>query len=264
MTLCNAGGQIVDSVSYAELDENASYALDESTGEWSATRRATPGYSNDEAGYEAFSEQQSRTSALIINEVMTGNDTLLSQGHGVYFDWIELETTSDETLDLSGYSITDNLEKAEYCALPSGKLNPGERVVLLCTGDTPLTRCSYGQLALSLNAELEQLYLLDKSGTVVDYLTLIDIPYGASCGRMSGQNGLFYFASPTPGEKNSGGYRLISAQPAASVAPGIYEDTESLTISLFAEGDIYYTLNGKTPTARSNRYDSPSPSRTRR
>jgi len=187
---------------------------------------------------------------------MTGNDSLLEQSQGAYYDWIELTNTSDETIDLSNYSITDNLDKTEYCAL-DGKLKPGKYVVLLCTGDTPLTKTDYGQVALSLSAESEQLYLLDESGSVVDYVTLTDIPYGASCGRMTDQNGLFYFSSPTPGEENSGGYRLISAQPTASAEPGIYNDITSLTISLSAEGDIYYTLDGETPTTRSTHYDSP-------
>jgi len=257
VTLCDQSGQIVSSVTYEELDDNVSYALDEASGEWTESFRPTPGFPNDEDGYEAFSEQQSRTSALLINEVMTGNDTLLEQSHGVYYDWIELKNTTDETIDLANYSITDNLDKTEYCTLPSGKLKPGKCVVLLCTGDTPLTKSGYGQLALSLSAESEQLYLLDENGDVVDYVTLTDIPYGASCGRMPDQNGLFYFSSPTPGEENSGGYRLISGQPAASVEPGIYNDISSLTISLSAEGDIYYTLDGETPTTRSIRYDSP-------
>lgn len=257
VTLCDQSGQIVSSVNYEELDDNVSYALDETSGEWEVSFRATPGFSNDEAGYEAFSEQRSSTSALLINEVMTGNDMLLEQSHGVYFDWIELKNTTDETIDLSGYSITDNLDKTEYCALPSGELKPGKCIVLLCTGDTPLTKSGYGQLALTLGAESEQLYLLGADGNVVDYVTLTDIPYGASCGRMPDLNGLFYFSSPTPGEENSGGYRLISGQPTASVDPGIYNDISELTISLSAEGDIYYTLDGETPTARSSRYDSP-------
>jgi hypothetical protein len=257
VTLCDQSGQIVSSVNYEELDDNVSYALDETSGEWAVSFRATPGFSNDEDGYFAFSEQQSSTSALLINEVMTGNDSQLEQSHGVYCDWIELKNTTDETIDLSNYSITDNLDKTEYCTLPSGKLKPGKRIVLLCTGDTPLTKSSHDQIALSLNAESDQLYLLDESGNVVDYVTLTDIPYAASCGRMPDQNGLFYFSSPTPGEENSGGYRLISGQPTASAAPGIYNDISSLTISLSAEGDIYYTLDGETPTTRSNRYDSP-------
>ena len=223
----------------------------------SVSFRATPGFSNDEAGYEAFSEQQSNTSALLINEVMTGNDTLLEQSHGVYYDWIELKNTTGEIIDLSNYSITDNLDKTEYCALPSSKLKPGMCIVLLCTGDTPLTKSDYGQLALTLSAESDQLYLLDERGYVVDYVTLTDIPYAASFGRMSDQNGLFYFSSPTPGEENSGGYRLISGQPTASVEPGIYNGISNLTISLSAEGDIYYTRNGETPTTRSSHYESP-------
>ncbi len=257
VTLCTASGQIVSSVSYPELDGNVSYAQDETTGVWSETLVATPGYSNDEDGYLAFQEQLAIASPLILNEAMSGNTTLLQQSRTTYYDWIELKNQSNEPVSLVGYRLTDNLNKTFYCALPDTTLAPGGLITLLCTGDTPLARSEYGQLALSLDAAQEQLYLIDSSGAVADTLTLSGTPYGGSIGRLPGQNGQFYFASPTPDKENQSGCRLVCVQPTASVEPGVYAGVSSLSVSLQADGDIYYTTNGDTPTARSLRYTAP-------
>lgn len=257
LTLCAANGQIVSSVTYPELGENISYAFDESTGEWRKTKQATPGFSNNNEGYLAFEELRSVDSPLVLNEAMPGNASLLRQSGTTYFDWIELRNRSCEAIDLDSYYLTDNLNKSAFCALPTKTLAPGEFIVLLCTGDTPLVRSEYDQIALSLDAAQEQLYLINASGAIVDVLTLSDIPYGCSAGRLSDQNGQFYFSDPTPGTKNKMGYRMVSTQPVASVAPGVYDGVVTLTVSLSADGDIYYTTDGSTPTERSQRYTEP-------
>jgi len=257
VALSASNGQIVSSANYSELGDNVSLAADEITGEWRSTTDPTPGYSNDETGYESFENAQKTGASLIISEAMTGNVTLLKQGRNGCFDWVELQNRSNEPIELGQFTLTDNLSKTERCALPDQTLAPGGCIVLLCTGDTPLTKSDYAQVALSLGSSIEELYLLDESGAVADYLTLSGIPVGASCGRTPGQNGRFYYADPSPGEENEGGYRLISSAPSASAEQGVYPNVSSLTIALSAQGDIYYTTNGDTPTVKSKKYAGP-------
>lgn len=250
-------GQMISSVRYAELSDNESFAIDEITGEWRTTPYATPGFSNDDTGFEAFETTRAVNDSLLISEAMNGNASFLKQGKDGYFDWIELENRSKEPINLSAFRITDNLTKTEYCALPNKTLQPGAYLVLLCTGETPLARSEYEQIALSLSAISDQLYLLNESREIVDYLALHDVPVGVSTGRTNGENGVFLFDTPTPGSKNQTGYRQISASPTVSLEPGIYAAQSSLTVELRAEGDTYYTTNGDTPTAKSNRYTGP-------
>ena len=250
-------GQIISSVRYSELSDDEAFATDETTGEWRTTPYATPGFSNDDAGFEAFETMQPLNDSLLISEAMSGNVTYLKQGRNGCFDWIELENRSKEPINLSTYRITDNLDKTETCALPNKTLQPGAYLVLLCTGETPFERSEYTQVPLSLNAKSDQLYLLNDRGEIIDYMTLHDVPIGVSIGRSNEQSGVYFFDQPTPGTKNNIGYRQISAAPTASLEPGVYADQNALTIALFSEGDIYYTTNGDTPTMKSSRYTKP-------
>lgn len=249
-------GQLLSRVSYEALEDDMSYALDEASGQWRTSGYATPGESNDDAGYERFMATLTVSGPLAIAEVMVGNDTLLDQGHNQYYDWVELVNLSDGSVDISDYSLSDNLDKAARAALPAKVLKPGERQVLMCT-NMELRRSTHPQISLSLNAKNEHLYLLDASGAVVDRLWLADVPYRGSCGRMPAQNGRFYFATPTPGKENQDGRRMISAKPVSSMASGVYESAEPLKIALSAEGAVHYTLDGNTPTQESPVYDGP-------
>lgn len=257
VSLSTSIGQIISSVRYSELPDNEAFAADETTGEWRTTPYDTPGFSNDETGFEAFETTQAANASILISEAMSGNATFLKQGRNGYFDWIEIENRSAKPINLNGYRITDNLSKTNDCALPNKTLQPGGYIVLLCTGETPLARSEYSQVQLSLDAESDQLYLLNSSGEIVDYMALHDVPVGVSTGRTSEQNGVFLFDNPTPGKKNSNGYRQISPAPTASLEPGVYTSPSALTITLFSEGDIYYTTNGATPTMESSRYTEP-------
>ena len=74
---------------------------------------------------------------------------------------------------------------------------------------------------------------------------------------MDGENGWFFFASPTPGKDNTDGERTIAASPSALTKGGIYEGVESVTVELEGAGTIRYTLDGSAPDGKSPIYSAP-------
>jgi len=104
----------------------------------------------------------------------------------------------------------------------------------------------------------ELLLLSGPDGTLIDSLTipalLPDISYGH---EPDGEAYLFYFAEPTPGNTNTGGYASIAYPPTVSPVPGFYSGGISVTLESQSPGTtLYYTLNGSEPTTESPEYST--------
>ena len=254
VTLESAAGTVVErfDVPACESDMSA-YRNDE--GVTLTTLSATPGFENSVAGYEQFLASLSAAGALVISEVMVYNEWYLPQ-NGQYYDWVELKNISGSPVELSDYYLSDSGSDRAFCRLPEYTLESGETYLVLCSdeaeGDAGYTLAAFG-----LNARDDQLFLSYKDGTLVDFAHLHDIPMGCSFGRMDGQGGFFLFDSPSPGSDNSGGARLVAEKPVLLGTDGVYNNVESVTVTLSGTGTIYYTLNGSVPTVNSQVYTEP-------
>ncbi|MBL9167002.1 MAG: CotH kinase family protein [Verrucomicrobiales bacterium] len=72
-----------------------------------------------------------------------------------------------------------------------------------------------------------------------------------------GASALRYLPYPTPGSPNSVGSPGVSAEPSTSIPSGAYQDPLSVALSIPADGEIRYTLDGSAPTPRSALYRQP-------
>lgn len=225
-------------------------------GQAEETLYPTPGYENSRAGYDAWQESLAAEGPLVINEVMVANflnNYLNVTGNR---DWVEIKNVSAETVNLSNYYLSDSDDDYLLWQLPDRELAPGAVTLIICDSDGPQRGDRYPCAPFSLDSTSEHLFLSDSSH-VVDSAYLRDIPCECSYGRMDGENGFFYFTSPTPGYNNGTGSRRVSAEPAALTPDGTYDDVETLSIELSAEGAIYYTTDGQVPTTASTPYSGP-------
>lgn len=255
LTLSAWSGIVVDAVSVPEAQAHSSFVFD-TEGQAVVMEFPTPGYPNDEQGYTDFRAAQLPTGPLAIWEIMTSNDKYLPQNLGQCYDWVELRNISGETLDLTGYSISDDPGLPGVHTLASVKLAPGETFVVILTDEVGMVKKDFHQAPFLLNAREDQLFLFDPQGNLLDYVYLKDIPLGYSYGREEGAGGFFYM-QPSPQNPNYAGHRLISGAVVSSYAPGVYSQEEAFTVTLEAEGDIYYTTDGSVPDAQDNRYTEP-------
>ena len=60
------------------------------------------------------------TSDVVINEFMASNDATVTDQDGEFDDWIELYNNSTESVDLSGYFLTDDVSDSTQWAFPAG------------------------------------------------------------------------------------------------------------------------------------------------
>ena len=251
--LRNEYGYLCSSALCADCDGDVSMALGDD-GSYGQNLYPTPGYENTAAGWESFQQSLSCESPLIINEAQVYNLNL-APVNKEYYDWVELKNNSGAALLLSDYYISDDRDDYLRYRLPEVELGPGEFILLYCTSEALPE--GYYAAGFELNSENEQLYLATAEGELLDSVSLKDIPYLGSFGRMAGENGWFYFSSPSPGSENSGGQRRVAEKPLSLTADGVYNGIEGMYVELSASGSIRYTLDGSAPTAESPEYTGP-------
>lgn len=224
--------------------------------EWISCQLPSPGYENSLYGYELFCSHQTADGPLVINEVCVENYSDYKSDTLGYTDWVELKNISDNTIELSDYYISDDIDFLKSFQL-SGSLGPGDILSVLCDKDASGYKGTMQIAPFSLNSENDRIYLVHSSGKIVDCTPLKLIPLNKTYGRIEGQNGFFYLTEPTPGAPNSSGIRYIPEKPSVSGHDGIYNGVTSLQVELNASGDIYYTLDATKPSVDSLKYTGP-------
>ena len=254
--LSGAVGNVITQVEVPRMEADRTWSL-RSDGIFEESPLPSPGYENTEAGCTAFRASQKITSRLIISEVMPSNAKYLVQSDGEYYDWVEVMNVSEADIRLSDYALSDDPEKPHKFKLPDVTLEPGECYVIICSGNTELSG-KYKHAPFTVSREEGWVYLsrMSEDG-VCDYVRIYDVPYQHSVGRVDGENGTYYFTTPTPGTSNGSGVEFISATPVVQTPDGVYNDVESVSVTLNGEGKIYYTTDGSYPDEDSKEYTGP-------
>lgn len=224
---------------------------------WRECERPTPGFPNNTEGFLAFQESLRCPSPLEIYEVAVANFNEYWAASLGESDWIEVRNVSDGPVCLSEYYISDDRNQRLLWQLPERSLEPGGIWLVRCDRNDPIEGESPVCPAFSLDDDSDRLYLSRADGSLCDYVSLRNIPYMGSYGRMDGESGWFYFLQPTPGTVNQGGLRRWAETPSASLPDGVYEEVETLSVTLSGPGQIHYTLDGSLPTEDSPLYEEP-------
>ena len=242
--LLTLDGTVLDSMELSACESDQSFAR-RGDGTVTLSDWPSPGFANSGTGYDLWQETLAGSGPLQISEAMVYNEWYpLRQSD--CFDWVELKNTGDEAIRLSSYYLSDSLKERQAYRLPDVSLEPGELILVFCTGQDEVSNDR--QAAFALNAQRDRLYLSAEDGTLLDYLPLRRIPYGGSCGRLDDRGGFFFFESPTPGEENGQGLRRVAEKPAALTPDGVYNGVESVSVELSGGGELHYTTDGSVPT----------------
>jgi lamin tail-like protein/putative Ig domain-containing protein len=162
---------------------------------------------------------------VFINEWMAQNTSTLADGvDGDFEDWIELYNAGTNTVDLSGYWMTDNLANHTQFKIPNGTLIPGGGYLLVWadgeTGQNTTNRADiHASFQLSRTGEAIGLYAPDGI-TVIDEITFGSQTNDISQGRFpdAGPGPYPYMTQPTPRAANTlngGGNTAPSLDPIA-------------------------------------------------
>jgi len=142
---------------------------------------------------------------IVLNEVMSSNDSFIADEYDEYDDWIEVYNQLEQDIDLSEYFISDNNSSQIKWRLPENTL--GSNQFKLFWADKSIEQGPF-HTNFRISAEGERIYLFHKESNVLtlcDYLDVPPLPTDFSFGRdVDGTGEWILFDSPTPDATNEG------------------------------------------------------------
>jgi hypothetical protein len=142
-----------------------------------------------------------------LNELMAHNRTAVPHA-GLYPDWIELFNSGAESVDLGGWSLTDDGDPRQF-VFPAGTwIEGGGYVLVWCDSDDTAPGLRAG---FALSRSGESVYLYDAQTNLVDAVSFGLQLTDSTLGRVAGQGDSWQLTVPTPGGLNEAAARgLVS------------------------------------------------------
>ena len=277
--LVDQNGGILDMCEFTVQEKDSSMIrgyqangdLDTQSG-FDLTDKPTPGYPNTSAGYAAFDKQ--RNPDVGVHDITFSE--ILSDGYRYHLDakgvpddddqgkWVELYNRSDQTVSLTGYSLSDNEKKPTKWVFPEGTSIAGKGyLILYMSGSLPLegkdeksvtADMKARTLNFSVSGQGETLYLYNDKGTLIDRVT---VPMSMACVSYARVGDTWGFCeTPTQGAANTApllGSAYCDA-PTVSLPSGVYHGKQVISMEIPAGTYVTYTLDSTTPTESSTRY----------
>lgn len=188
---------------------------------------------------------------LVINEFMSDNESTITDQDGHFVDWLELYNSSEETINLGGYQLSDDATKGDKWTFPEIEIEANGFLIIYASGKNlsgPELHTNFKISALG-----EKLLLSDESGNIIDQWNAVTLLPDQSYGRMpdGGEVRLTYDQS-TPQVSNELVNQMILSKPS-----GFYTEEFMLHVISLLGDSMYYTLDGSVPTMASELYTGP-------
>ncbi len=153
------------------------------------------------------------TGPVVINELMASNATTVADPSGQYDDWFELYNLSNQTVDLSGYFLSDKADNPTKYRIPSGvSIEPSGYLIFWAdeNGSQGPTHCNF-----KLGAEGELITLYRPDTTLMDSVQFGQQLTDMSYARVPNGTGSFIIQPATFNASNN----LTSTEETAPLQP---------------------------------------------
>ena len=260
VVLSNSRGQLLDKVRVEGLDKDESLQRPEGMTEWRRSKSISPGYANNSEGIRLYDEsiKNANNSGLLITEAVTYTSGMATPYGRSSYDWVEILNMSGEPINMEGYWLSDKPGRPRLWRFPSVTVNPGEYMLVFCSGLTEPPKGSRAiHSTIRLSALGEQVTLADPAGNVIDKLIIPPLEPDTSYGRSLAQHAPMYYDKPTPGAPNAPGFPGYAAAPIVRTPGGSFKAPMTVEITAAEGATVHYTLDGSDPTEASPLYTEP-------
>ena len=195
---------LIDSVAFGPQDDDTSFGrIPDGGSSWSFLI-PTPGSPNEL--HETFVPNN-----LFINEFMANNDAAVIDSEGNYPDWIELYNSGNESIDLGGMFLSDDLTVPKWQFPLGTTIDAGGFIVIWADSSS-----SDGSLhaSFSLNASGEVIGLFASDGeSLIDSIAFDEQISDFSYGRQTDGSSNWHYLTPTAGLANNLGDIVNTGTP---------------------------------------------------
>ena len=168
-------------------------------------------------------------------------------------DWIELHNRGGDTVNLAGWSLTDNRANLAKWLLPDLSIGAGKRLVIFATGEDirnkSTSKPSHTNFKLNPNGEYLALCSPEAPRRAVSGIEYPEQAASVSYG-LNKNDEWVYFSKPTPGAANSDATVSGRVKPVHFSLPRGFYERKSIFLTLSTDtpgASIRYTTNGDTP-----------------
>lgn len=137
----------------------------------------------------------SSDSAIVLNEIMAKNSSIVTDSLGDYEDWIELYNRSATPVDLSGYFLTDDSLSIRKWEFPAGAIIQPDSFLIIWTDEDVEEGMYHANFQLS--GDGEKIILLNSALEIVDIAEFGIQQTDLSFSRLPNGFGDFVIQSPT-------------------------------------------------------------------
>lgn len=207
--LTTPSGTLADQVPPARLLANVSFGRREASpsgeaasaksSEWLYFYEPSPGEPNLSRGWERL--DAASPEGLRVNELSVSPLGGHLDEDNDASDWIELYNGGDETVDLEGFTLSDDLRFPFRWSFPARSLAPDAYLVVFASGKDRKEESLHTNFRMR---EGESVGLFDRQGTLVQAVSTAGGRRVAALGRDGGEWVRLYVASP--GYRNHGGF----------------------------------------------------------
>jgi len=239
LILFNPSDVAIQSLNIPAMTSNQSYA--EIGGEWVVTNEYTPFLENTRENYLLIRDSRETVESPIkITEFMASSITFAPDENGEHPDWIEIYNSSDYTVSLSGYALTDSEDNLQKWLFPNISIDAGEYLLVYASGYDRRDPSGNLHTNFKLNTEKECVILTNASGQMIDRVMYDLLKDDQSYSRQA-DDSWTTLLPPTPGMSNSyESAALIDGQFAAQNSRGLFiNEVMATTSTANASGASY-------------------------
>ena len=174
-----------------------------------------------------------------INEVMSKNETSLSDSEMAFPDWIELYNTTTQSISLKDWSMSDDSDDILKWTFPDVNIDAENYLIIFASGDDMNIQSLHTNFKLSSSGE--SVYLYNSNQELISQLNFPSLQVDQSFGYLDGENRLFDLA--TPGKSNAHTSNLT-----CDIISGFYPFPLEVSFTdNLSFGDYRYSLGGVDP-----------------